>query len=108
MKMTQNLYDKILTVFKVAHREKARPAVAGSWQQDVMRDIRRQAVAAPEPDDIWVVGLWLWRLAPVTCLLIVIAATLLASQDIIPQYEMATLLMDDPIDSMYVQVMEIL
>lgn len=108
MKVTQNLYDKILTVFKVAHREKARPAVAGSWQQDVMRDIRRQPVEVPEPGDIWVIGLWFWRLAPVTCLLIVIAATLLASQDVIPQYEMATLLMDDPIDSTYVQGMQIL
>lgn len=109
MKLTQNGYDKILRVLRSAYREQGvPPEVAGDWQQNVMRDIRGQAASIEVSADIWDVGQWFWRLAPATCLLIVIFATFLASQDVIPQYEMATLLMDDVVESMYAQELQIL
>ncbi|NIO03759.1 MAG: hypothetical protein GTN74_03850 [Proteobacteria bacterium] len=39
-----------------------------------------------------------WRLAPVTCLLILVLAALLIKLDFFPDYQMVRLFIDDPVE----------
>ena len=104
MKLRQKDHEKLHKVMQEAYRDQEVPEPGAKWQQDVMRDIRRIGLSENGAEDESGFGLAVWRLAPVTCVLILLAAGLMFSQDFVSDYELTTLL-DDSIESMYTQAL---
>lgn len=102
MKLRQENHEKLHKVMQEAYHDRDVPEPGAKWQQDVMRDIRRIGLPGNGVEVESGFGLAVWRLAPVTCVLILLAAGLMFSQDFVVDYELTTLL-DDSIDSMYTQ-----
>lgn len=102
MKLGKQDHEKLHKAMQEAYRGRPAPEPGLKWQQDVMRDIRRIGLPEYGAENGNGFGRAVWRLVPVTCVLILLAASLLLSQNFVADYELAALL-DDSIDSIYVQ-----
>ena len=86
-----------------AYHEKEGPEVDELWQMRVMAHIRSLGPITPRKRYIMLFEQSVWRLAPVTCLLILVLAALLIKLDFIPDYEMLKLFIDDPVEFAFIQ-----
>jgi len=86
-----------------AYREKERPEVDELWQMRVMSHIRSLGPITSRGRYFMLLEQSVWRLTPVTCLLILVLAALLIKLDFIPDYEMVKLFIDDPVEFTFVQ-----
>jgi hypothetical protein len=77
-----------------AYHEKENIEVGGQWQRNVMQRIRNLGPVDSRPTFFMLLEPFVWRLIPVTCLLIVVSAIILLKFDFTPQYELFTLLVD--------------
>ncbi|MBN2467979.1 MAG: hypothetical protein JXD19_07490 [Deltaproteobacteria bacterium] len=87
-----------------AYREKEAMTLDGEWESAVMKDVRRsRLLVAVSPPGMGLFSQWVWRFAPVAGALIVLFTFLLFHLDVISEFEMATLLMNDPVEFSLVQ-----
>jgi hypothetical protein len=89
---------KIKKALAAAYREKEKAAVGELWQTRVMGRIRRLGPLYPATSYLEFFERFLWRLAPVACVLILILAAIFIHMDFISEYEMAKIFFDDPAD----------
>ena len=86
MKLTQNEFERVLAAWRPLYRERENRALEldGTWQADVMRAVRRIGPLDARPQASMLFGQLVWRLAPVTMLLIIVAAVILLKFNMIP------------------------
>ena len=99
MKFTKDDHGKVLKSLKTAYHEKDKIEVGGQWQQNVMRDIRQLAPQGSETNGYIFFSQFLWRAAPVVCMLILIVGAFIINLDFMTEYELANLLTSDPFES---------
>jgi len=97
MKLTRDDHEKVINTLKTAYHDHDTPEVNGQWQQDVMRDIRRLGPLHQEANGYAFFGQFLWRAAPVISMLILIVGGLVANLDVMAEYELGNLLIDDSV-----------
>ena len=87
--------DEVLqAILRKAHKEKENLEVGDQWQQEVMRRVRELGALQPTPSFSEMLEQQVWRLAPVTCLLIVGLTVLFAVSDFTSGYEVFQLFMN--------------
>ncbi len=99
MKLTHDDHEKVINTLKTAYHEKDTVAVNGQWQQNVMRDIRRLGPLRPEANGYALYAQFLWRAVPVISMLILIVGGLVANLDVMAEYELGNLLLEDSVTS---------
>jgi hypothetical protein len=96
-------YTKLKELLMRAYHEKEKPEVGDLWQISVMSHIRSLGPVSSTRSYFMFFEQSVWRLAPVTFLLILVLAVFLIKLDFIPDYEMAKLFIDDPLEFIFVE-----
>jgi len=86
-----------------AYHGREKPEGDELWQMRVMSHIRSLGPMSSREKYFMLFEQSVWRLAPVTCLLILVLAAFLFRLDFIPDYEMAKLFIDDPLEFIFVE-----
>lgn len=81
-------------ILKKAYQQKEKIEVGDQWQKDTMRRVRELGALQPTPSFAVMLEELVWRLAPVTCLLILGLAVLFALVDFTSGYDAFQLLMN--------------
>jgi hypothetical protein len=103
VKSLRNDHTKLKKLLMRAYREKEKPKGDELWQMRVMSHIRSLGPVSSRRRYFMLFEQSVWRLAPVTCLLILVLAVFLTKLDFIPDYELVKLFMDDPVEFTFVQ-----
>lgn len=86
--------EALREILRRAHQEKENVETGDQWQQEVMGRIRSLGPIEAKPSFLLMFEQLVWRLAPVTCLLILGLTLLLSSASFTPEYEAVQLLMN--------------
>ncbi len=98
MKFTRNRQENLIRTLRVAYLEKEKVAVGDQWQTRVMRQVQGIRRARSRINFFEQFGNALWRFAPVACALILILGICILKFHMVPDYEMAKLVANDPMD----------
>ena len=92
MNSAKTEHEMLQEILRKAYREKENVEVGDQWQQEVMRSVRTLGALQPTPSFPEMLEQLVWRLAPVTCLLIFGLTVLFAVSDFTSGYEVFQLL----------------
>jgi len=92
MKAPKTEPEVLQAILRNAYRQKENVEVKDQWQQEVMRRVRELGALQPTPSFSEMLEQLVWRLAPVTCLLILGLTVLFAVSDFTSGYEVFQLL----------------
>jgi hypothetical protein len=87
-------HETLREILRRAYLERERVEIGDRWQEEVMRRIRELSEMEASPSSLVMFEQLVWRLAPVTCLLILGLTVLLSYFDFISGYDVIQLLMD--------------
>jgi hypothetical protein len=97
---------KIREALSTAYREKDTVHTGELWETRVMGHVRSLGAPASPVNFSALFGRFVWRFAPVACLLIVALTVGLATLDYAPEYDITATFMADPIQSTVEQLWE--
>lgn len=108
--MKQERQDRkiVETVFRDVYRRAGNRRMASlddRWKADVLRQIRTQPDHGGQPPLAWLFQQYLWRMAPVACVLILFMAIWLARGGLNPDIEMAALTLNNPANFNLIEVL---
>jgi len=86
--------EALREILRRAYHQKEKVEVSHRWQEEVMRRLRDLGEMEARPTFVAMFEQLVWRLAPVTCLLILGFALLLSSVDFISSYDLIHSLMN--------------
>jgi len=96
---------KIREALSAAYRNKETVPVGELWETRVMGHVRSLGIPlSPAAAFSALFGRFVWRLAPIACVLIVALAVGMAHLDYTPEYEITATFMTDPIGSTVDQI----
>jgi len=104
MKPDRNAFSELESALKRAFREKEKAKPGEQWQQQMMSHIRSLGPVYAKTDYLEVFEQFVWRFAPVACALILMLTLCIINLDLVPEYEMVKLFVEDPIEFSYVQM----
>ncbi len=99
MRLFTGKLRKLEPIFRKAYGEKDNidsDKLDEVWQANVMRQIRQYGPLNDKKDLLLRFQRVAWRLAPVTCLLIIVLTIWAFQMDVTSEYEMAAFVFDDP------------
>jgi hypothetical protein len=91
---TKNEDEALREILRRAYREKQEVDVGKQWQQEVMHRIRNLGEIEGRPSFFAQFEQLVWRLVPVTCLLILGLTLLFSSVEFFSSYDLAQLLVN--------------
>ena len=97
---------KVREALRAAYREKETDQTGELWETRVMGHVRSLGAPAAPANFSELFGRFVWRAAPVACLLIVALTIGLVNLDYAPEYEITATFMADPIESTVEQLWE--
>ena len=89
---------EVRKAFAAAHREKEKTEVGELWQARVMGHIRSLGPLYPKTRFSELFQRLVWRLVPVTCVLVLLLGLALANLDFVSDYELTKMFIGDPAD----------
>jgi len=99
MRLFTGKLQKLESVFRKVYSDKDTIELrepVGAWHANVMRQIRLQEPMSANKEFLLRFEQFVWRLAPVACILIVFLAFWVLQEDVTSEYEMAALVYDNP------------
>jgi len=96
--MKKDDYLRIRKVLTAAYHEREKSLVGDLWQTRVMAHIKSLGPLYPATSYLEFFERFVWRLAPVVCILLLILAVFFTHMDFISEYEMAKIFFEDPAD----------
>jgi hypothetical protein len=97
MNLSNNAFDKIVTVLSRSYRAREPMDIGESWQDEVMHHIRKLEPLHTGKAVIAFSDYFMWRFVPAACILIVIMTFVLSKGAFNPEYEMTKFFFSDPI-----------
>jgi hypothetical protein len=94
MTTSKNEHAALREILRRAYREKQKVDVTKQWQEEVMHRIRDLGEVEGRPSFLAQFEQLVWRLVPVTCLLILGLTLLLSSVEFFSSYDLAQLLVN--------------
>lgn len=91
-------FDKVLSVFKEVYHEKEKLYVSDNWQANVMRLIRKNATDHYQISFFDIFQQFVWRIVPVSCVLVLLLSFLMSQNDVLSDYKMVKIFINDPSD----------
>ena len=89
---------KLRKALASSYREKEHAEVDGLWQGRVMGHIRSLGPLTPKTNFFEPFQRLVWRLTPVTCVLILLLGAALVQLDSVSDYELSNMFIEDPTD----------
>lgn len=89
---------KLRKAFTAAYREKEKAEVGELWQTRVMDHIRSLSSLCPVTSYLELFERFVWRLAPIACVLVLVLGAALVKLDFVSDYEIAKMFIEDPAD----------
>ena len=86
MKSLEYRQEVLKKVLLKRYHEKEKLELDDRWHMNVMSRVRRIGPLQAKPDPLMQFGQFVWRLTPVTCLLIIMSAAVLLKFDFTPDY----------------------
>ena len=86
--------EALREILRLAREEKENIVIGDQWQEAVMRRIREFGPIEAKPGFLLMFEQFVWRLAPLVCLLILGLTVLFSSVNFTPGYEAIQLLMN--------------
>ena len=87
-------HQALRELLRRAYKEKEKVEVGDQWQEEVMRRIGELGEIEASPSYLVMLEQLVWRLVPVTCILIIGLTVLLSSFDFISGYDVIQLTMN--------------
>ena len=87
MTTIKDQHQALRELLRRAYREKEKVEVGDQWQEEVMRRIGELGEMEASPSYLVMLEQLVWRLVPVTCILIISLTVLLSSFDYISGYD---------------------
>lgn len=94
MTSSKDEHDELKEILRRAYRDKENVELGDQWQEEVMRRIRDLGEIEDRPSPLVMFEQFVWRLAPLTCLLIVGLTVLLSNFDFVSGDDVIQLLMN--------------
>lgn len=91
-------HDKLREILRRVYRDKENVEVGDQWQEEAMRRIRDLGEIEERPSSLAMFEQFVWRLVPLTCLLIVALTVLLSTFDFTSGDDIMQLLMNSTED----------
>ena len=88
-------HQALRELLRRAYREKEKVEVGDQWQQEVMRRIDELGDIEASPSYLVMLEQLVWRLVPVTCILIIGLTVLLSSFNFISGYDIIQITMNN-------------
>lgn len=106
MKSDKDAYTRLESALKRAFRGTKKVEANNHWQQNVMHHVRTVGPLNATTNYSDLLEQFLWRFAPVACVLIVVLAVFIINLGLVPEYEVVKLFVEDPIEFSYVQMFD--
>jgi len=87
-------HEVLKEILRLVYQEKESLEVGDQWQGEVMRRLRNFGAIQPTPGFLEMLESFIWRLVPVTCLLVLVLTAVLVASDFSSEYEVIQLLMN--------------
>ncbi len=97
-------FNKVLGLFKEVHRDKERLPVSDKWQANAMRLVRNDAGTRLQTDFFDIFQGFVWKLAPVSCILVLLLGFLMIHTNTLSDFEMAKIFINDPSDLSFISL----
>ena len=94
MTTIKHQHQALRELLRRAYKEKEKVEVGDQWQEEVMRRIGELGEIDMSPSYLVMLEQLVWRLVPVTCILIIGLTVLLSSFDFISGYDVIQLTMN--------------
>ena len=88
MKSVEYRLEVLKKILLQAYHEKEKLELGDQCHMNVMRRVRKLGPLPSKPDSLMQFGQFVWRLTPVTCLLIIMSVAVLLKFDFTPDYNM--------------------
>ena len=98
--------EKLKGILRQAYQEKEKIEVADVAPEDIMRRIRKLGTLQPAPRFLEMFGSFVWRLAPIICLLIFVLTAVSLAVDFVPSHDVFQVLMNGREELTLVQLFE--
>ena len=105
MKTLKYRLEVLKKILFQAYHEKEKLVLGDQWQLNVMGRVRRLGPLQAKPDPLMQFGQFVWRLTPVTCLLIIMSAAVLLKFDFTPDYNVLISFITDAEEISLVQLL---
>jgi hypothetical protein len=102
----KEVYTKLENVLKKAFLGKEKAEPSAQWQENVMRRVRNVGPLNATTGSLDLFEQFLWRFAPIACVLIIVLTCCIIYLGLVPEYEVVELFIKDPIEFSYVQMFE--
>ncbi len=97
-------FDKVLGIFKEVYHEKENLCVSDNWQANAMRLIRNDEGERFQYSFFDIFQGFVWKLAPVSCILVLLLGFLMTQTNTLSDYEMAKIFINDPSDLSFISL----
>ena len=94
MSKIKDQHQTLRELLRRAYKEKEKVEVGDQWQDEVMRRIGELGEMEASPSYLVMLEQLVWRLVPVTCILIIGLTVLLSSFDFVSGYDVIQLTMN--------------
>ena len=95
MKPLNRKYELLKKILREAYLEKEHAEVSEQWQIDAMQRIKNLRPLQSGPSFVMLFEQFVWRLTPVTCLLIIVVAIIFLKLGFFPDYDLLTLFINN-------------
>lgn len=95
-------FNKIIRAFKQVYHEKEDFQVPDKWKSKAMNLIRKDARMQFQAGFLDTFQRFVWRLAPVSCVLLLLLGLIMSQTDILSDYELAKIFINDPSDLSFI------
>lgn len=89
---------KLKKALVAAYHEKEKAEVSHAWQAKLMGHIRSRGPLYPKVSYIELFQHFVWQLAPVACILILVLGAVMSRFDFVSDYEIAKMFIEEPTD----------
>jgi len=97
-------HKRLKEVLADAHLEKEKMEIEEHWRERVMIHIRSKVPRPSKADYFEALGRFVWKWSPVACALVLLMAGAAIQFDFLPEYEIAKILMEEPIDMSLLEI----
>lgn len=91
-------FENVLSLFRLVHNDKENLVVSDGWKTDIMNLIRKGKHLQNQIGYFDMLEQFVWKLAPVTSLLVIFLCYMLSQTNVISDYELVKFFFADPSD----------
>ena len=92
--MSPRREETLKGILRQAYQEKEKIEIVDAGPEEVMRRIRKVGAFQPAPSFLEMFGSFVWRLAPIVCLLILVLTAVSLAVDFAPRHDVFQVLMN--------------